>query len=78
VPTITPALNVLEAGVFVLPFNMDFDLVPGAELRRGYLVTQQGDQFQLIGSYTLACTLTELVNYVASPSGNAAQLRSTH
>jgi hypothetical protein len=78
VPTITPALNVLEAGVFVLPFNMDFDLVPGAELRRGYLVTQQGDQFQMIGSYTLACTLTELVNYVASPSGNAAQLRSTH
>jgi len=78
VPTVTPGVNVLEAGVFVLPFCQDFGLMAGEELRRGYLVTQQGDQFQLIGSFGATTTLTELVNYVASPSGNAAQLRATH
>jgi hypothetical protein len=77
VPTITPSLNVLEAGIFVMPFNRDFDLRPGAELRRGYLVTAQGDQFQLIGSFGAASTLYELVNYVAPANGNPSSLRAT-
>ncbi len=77
VPVVNPAINVLEAGIKVLCFCKDFDNTPGAELRRGYLVTQQGDQFQLIGSFGAACTLTEIVNYIASPSGNPAQLRSS-
>lgn len=78
VPVVTPGINTLENGIFVLPFNQDFTSIPGSELRRGYLVTQQGDQFQLIGSFGLASTMSEIVNYVASPSGNASALRATH
>jgi hypothetical protein len=77
VPTLSGSTNVLEAGVFVLPFNRDFDLRCGAELRRGYLVTQQGDQFQMIGSFGAACTMYELVNYAAPANGNPSSLRAT-
>jgi|HubBroStandDraft_1064217.scaffolds.fasta_scaffold75394_2 hypothetical protein len=74
-PTFDSA-NGLENGIFVLPFNIDFAERPGAELRNGYLVTQQADQFALIGSWSAACTLYELVNYVASPDGNPNSLRA--
>lgn len=59
----------LENGVYVLPFCQDFDLVPGSDLRTGYLPTQQGDQFQQIGTYNGNSNLQWLANYVAPIAG---------
>lgn len=68
----------LENGVFVLPFNRDFANAPGDELRNGYLPTQQGDQFQQVGSYSGSVTLYHVVNYVAPAAGpnNLASIRA--
>lgn len=68
--------NGLENGVYVIPFNKDFDNAPGAELRNGYLVTQQGDQFQFVGTFSGSSNLYELVNYIAPGDGNPASLRA--
>jgi hypothetical protein len=78
--SVTPtfdAANGLENGVFSLIFADDLTTKPGNELRRSYLVTNQGDQFQISGSFGAACTLYELVNYVASGDGNPASLRNS-
>lgn len=71
------AANGLENGVFVLPFNLDFDNAPGAELRNGYLGTQQGDQFQVVASWNGSSTLYWVANYVAPIAGpnNLASIR---
>lgn len=61
--------NGLENGVYALPFNTDFGLQDGDEMRNGYLVTQQGDQFQLIGNFTGSNTLYWVANYVAPAAG---------
>lgn len=76
VPALAGGTNVLNAGIYVLPFCQDFDLRAGSELRRGYLVSAQGDQFQMIATFGAACTMYELVNYVAAPGNNAASLRN--
>ncbi len=55
----------LDTGVFVLPFDTDFGLEPGAELGNGYLSTNVGDAIQLIGSWNASSTLYELVNFLA-------------
>lgn len=73
---VADSANGLENGVFVMPFNQDFGLKPGDELRNGYLVTQQGDQFQFVGTFNASSTLYELVNYVAPGNGNPAALRA--
>jgi hypothetical protein len=59
----------LENGVYVLPFCQDFDLGPGADLRTGYLPTQQGDQFQQVATYNGNSNLQWLANYVAPIAG---------
>lgn len=66
----------LENGIFVLPFNIDFDNRPGDELCRGYLVTQLGDNLSIAGTWGGACTLYELVNYIA-PATTATALLSS-
>lgn len=63
------AANGLENGVYVLPFNWDFGLQDGAELRTGYLPTQQGDQHQLVASFNGNSNLQWLANYVAPIAG---------
>lgn len=75
-PTFDSA-NGLENGIFVLPFDIDFGDRPGAELSRSYLVTQQGDNFQIIGSFGGACTLYELTNYIG-PATTATALMSVN
>ena len=65
----------LENGVYVLPFTQDFDNTAGAELRTGYLPTQQGDQFQQVATYNGNSNLSWIANYVAPVSG-AANLAS--
>jgi hypothetical protein len=76
--TTADTANGFENGVYVLPFNNDFDLTPGAELRNAYLPTQQGDQFQAIGSWGGGSTLYWIANYVAPAAGpnNLASIRA--
>lgn len=63
------AANGLENGVYVIPFNWDFGLQDGAELRTGYLPTQQGDQHQLVATFNGNSNLQWLANYVAPIAG---------
>lgn len=72
------AANGLENGVYVLPFHWDFGLAPGAELRNGYLPTQQGDQFQVVATWNGNSNLFWVANYVAPAAGatNVASIRA--
>lgn len=56
----------LDTGVFVLPFNRDFGLQPGAELGNGYLPTTSGTRFELQGSIGAAGSQEILVNDVSA------------
>lgn len=56
----------LETGVFVLPFNRDFGLQPGAELGNGYLPTTSGTRYEYQGSIGAAGSLDVLVNDVSA------------
>jgi hypothetical protein len=68
--------NSKPAGVYCLPFNMDFTNQPGSELRAGYLQTVPGTQLLATGSWALSTTLYELVNYVAPANGNPGSIRA--
>jgi hypothetical protein len=68
--------NSKPAGVYNLPFNMDFTNQPGSELRNGYLQTVPGTQLLGTGSWALASTTYELVNYVAPANGNPGSIRA--
>jgi hypothetical protein len=61
--------NGLENGVYALCFDQDFGLQDGADLRTGYLPTQQGDQFQLVASFNGNSNLQWIANYVAPIAG---------
>jgi hypothetical protein len=62
-----------ENGVYALNFNQDFFLQkPGAETRRGYLVTSPGSNFIINGNFGAAGNLYEVVNYVAPGGGGGA------
>lgn len=61
--------NGLENGVYAQCFDADFGLQDGADLRTGYLPTQQGDQFQMIGTFNGNSNLQWLANYVAPIAG---------
>lgn len=67
--------NGLDTGVFVWNFMQDFITQPGAEAGLGYLNTDQGDLFQLIGSFAASSTLYHVVNYIA-PVGPASVLQA--
>lgn len=71
--TLDTALG-LDTGVFVLPFNRDFDASPGAELGLGYLNTNVGDEIEVVGSWGASCTLYEVVNFI-SVKGALAQIQ---
>jgi len=60
------AANGLDTGVFVLPFNRDFGLQPGAELGNGYLPTTSGTRFEIQGSIGAAGTIESLQNDVSA------------
>lgn len=66
----------MENGVFVQPYNRDFDGAAGNELRNGYLVTKAGNVLQYSGTTTGACNIHVLTNYVVPPGNDAAKLRS--
>lgn len=64
-----------ENGVYMLwQFMQDFTMRPGDGLNYALLNTDQGDQFQLLGSFNGSATLFELVNYLATV-GNPSVLR---
>ena len=67
--------NGLDTGVFVWNFMSDFGLAPGAEAGLNYLNTDQGDLFQLIGSFGASSTLYHVVNYIA-PVGSPSVLQA--
>ena len=71
--TLDSALG-LDTGVFVLPFNRDFDASPGAELGLGYLNTNVGDEIEVVGSWPASCTLYEVVNFI-SVKGSLSQIQ---
>ena len=76
--TSTDAANQRENGVYTLPFDQDFSLGDGAELRTGYLPTQQGDQFQMVATFNGNSNLQWLANYVAPIAGpsNVASIQA--
>lgn len=55
----------LDYSVYALPFTDDFGLMPGAEVRRGYLATSDGSRFELRGTFGAASNFVVLANYVA-------------
>lgn len=57
--------NGLDTGVFVIPFDADFGLEPGAELGNGYLSTNVGDPITLIGTWNASSTLYVVRNFLA-------------
>lgn len=62
-----------ENGVYANMFNQDFFLQrPGAETRRGYLVTSPGSNFIINGNFGVAGNLYSVVNYVAPGGGGGA------
>lgn len=70
--TTLDAAGGLDTGVFVLPFDQDFGLIPGAELGLGYLSTNVGDSIQLIGTWNASSTLYEVVNFLAVKGATSA------
>lgn len=66
----------LDTGVFVLPFTMDFDFAPGAELGNGYLSTNIGDSIQLVGSWSASSTLYEVINFLAVKGGTVSAIQA--
>jgi hypothetical protein len=73
--TTLDAINGLDAGVYVLPFDVDFSNTPGDDLRLAYLPTSQGDPYQILGTFSAASNLFDLTNYVA-PAAGATNLGS--
>jgi hypothetical protein len=64
-----------ENGVYVLwQFMQDFGMRPGDGMNFSLLNTDQGDQFQFLGTFNASATMYELVNYIATV-GNPAVLR---
>lgn len=56
----------LDLGVFVLPFNKDFLLGPGAEAGNGYLPTTSGTRLELQGTMAAAGSIETLINDVSA------------
>jgi hypothetical protein len=65
-----PASGVQDTGVYALLFNNDFGLIPGDELRNGYLPTLQSTKLEVRGTMGAAGTLVVLTNDVAPPDSN--------
>jgi hypothetical protein len=55
----------IETGVYVMPFNRDFGLAPGAELGNGYLASTPASRVEFQGTLTAAGSIDCLVNDVA-------------
>lgn len=56
----------LHSGVFVVPFNRDFGLQPGAEVGNGYLPTASGTRVEFQGNLGGAGAIHVLVNDVSA------------
>lgn len=64
-----------ENGVYVLwQFMQDFGMRPGDGMNFSLLNSDQGDQFQFLGTFNGSATMYELVNYIATV-GNPSILR---
>jgi hypothetical protein len=72
----TDAFGALENGVFIEPFNREFDTQAGNELRNGYLITKAGNVLQIAGTFALADNVHVVTNYIVPPGNDAARLRA--
>jgi hypothetical protein len=62
-----------ENGVYLINFNRDFfQMKPGGETRRTYLVTSPGSNFIINGTFGATGNLYSVVNYVAPGGGGGA------
>lgn len=69
----------LDSGVYVLPFNDDFNGKPGNELRRGYLETGTGSRFEFygtLGTGTTTHSFRVLTNDIMPAGGNYAGIQA--
>lgn len=74
--TTTDTAGSVNNGVYVLwQFMQDFGLRPGDGQNYSLLNTDQGDQFQFLGTFNGNANLLELVNYIATV-GSPAVLRN--
>lgn len=62
--TTLDSIDGLDTGVYVIPFNRDFGLQPGADAMSGWMNTAVGDPITLIGSWGASSTLYNLNNFV--------------
>lgn len=62
----------LDTGVFVVNFNDDFTKGPGAELGLGYLDTEVGDAYEMIGTWSASSTLYWVLNFLGVNGPNSA------
>ena len=75
--TTTDTPGSVNNGVYVLwQFMQDFGLRPGDGQNYSLLNTDQGDQFQFLGTFNGAANMYELVNYIATV-GSPAVLRTS-
>lgn len=70
--TTADVANGLDTGVFVYSFATDFHNHPSAEIGSSYLMTEQGDLNQFVGTWLGNSKLFVVVNYMASVTGNKA------
>jgi len=63
-----------DYSVYPWIFTDDFGLVPGAEVRRGYLATSDGSRMEFRGNFGAAANFVVLANYVAPARGDDAAI----
>lgn len=62
----------LDTGVYAVNFNQDFFSEPGSELGIGYLDTQVGDAFEVLGTWNASSTLYWVLNFFGVNGPNSA------
>jgi hypothetical protein len=65
------AINGLDTGVYVIPFDADFTYSVGSESGDGYLDTANGDPITFNGTWGASCNLTWLVNFLNVVGGQS-------
>lgn len=73
-PNTLDAAGGQDTGIYPITFADDFGLLPGNELRNGYLPTLQSTKLEVRGTWGAAATLYVLTNDVAPPEGQPGSI----
>jgi hypothetical protein len=68
-PNTLDAAGGQDTGIYPIIFDNDFGLLPGNELRNGYLPTLQSTKLEIRGTFGAAATMYVVTNDVAPPEG---------